>query len=370
MASGCAQCIIADNVILDQANDAIYDNGDNISVSIITENSLLSWGNHAYESTSSGQHSLFSDNYALGDGAATGSAILNVGSCSILNNFVRDSNAFAILDTTTASQPHPVTGNDLQHIGGYPALSMGGNSIATGNALFGGSNANGPAVSMVGAGGSFTGNFVNGDNSDGVATASANSFIIANNTISLNLSSVSSKCGIRLAGDQILGRTKDNAIQISCNTANLNYGVCNVPTGTHNLGMMFDGDTVATTLSGGATVDGFLLDNTAGLNTNWQVTVQNIGCVHLTDCLKRIDAQNNKTAYMNIQPTDAALDAGTGSTNDVFAFDNMNFTFATLPSPAGNGSRFYCTDCTQAKPTMSSGGGAFVVREAGQWNGL
>jgi hypothetical protein len=148
------------------------------------------------------------------------------------------------------------------------------------------------------------------------------------------------------------------------------YGICDIPTGTHNLGMLFSGNHVESTLGGTDTADGYRLDNTAGLNTNWSVTWRDNGCVHLTFCVSRLDAQNNVSAYIDTQFEDVTLDAGTGSTQDIWTWNSYTVAFAGLPSPAGNGSSGYCTNCTQAKPTTNAGSGAFVVREAGQWNGL
>jgi hypothetical protein len=112
------------------------------------------------------------------------------------------------------------------------------------------------------------------------------------------------------------------------------------------------------------------MNNTAGLNTNWQVTVMNLGFVHLNPaiCLKRYDPLNNKTLYLNIQQEDDGLDNGTGSNQDTFIMDNTVFTYATLPTPVGNGSRLYCTNCTSGQ-VRSGGPGTVVNRINGNWYG-
>ena len=64
------------------------------------------------------------------------------------------------------------------------------------------------------------------------------------------------------------------------------------------------------------------------------------------------------------------MDFGTGSTADVFIFDNKPASYASLPTPVGNGSRGYCTDCTAGKAITGGGGtGNYVIRVNGAWVG-
>lgn len=225
------------------------------------------------------------------------------------------------------------------------------------------------------SGGTSTAVMTIGTNSNAVAntcTATAGDCIdlngnqvrVISNLVSLSpSSSVSGLCGINAKTDQIGDRIAFNQISITdSNSGDLNYGECDTPTGTHNLNMVFEGDNITGTLSGGATADGFFLNNAAGLNTNWSLVVRDVSCVHITNCVKRTDAQNNVSVYEDIQPGDTTLDAGTGSTNDIWLLDNGTTAFASLPSPAGVGSRALCSNCNFGKTvTQGSGGGASQI---------
>lgn len=365
-ASGCSSCQILRNTIDGEANDGVYDNSGTFSVNIIKENTITGWGVHGFQSTSTSQQSIFENNVMFGDGSSTGAAVLNGGSSGLYNNYVRDSNSVALVDDSTGGQLHPVAGNRLNQTNGWPAL-LTGNTTATGNTVNGG-GAHGPAINTLGSSATIASNTVGVTNGDGIDVG--NETTAADNVVNMNMSGVSGKCGINVAGDVIGARSSHNQIQISDNAADTNSGICSTPTGTHNLNNVFDGDHVGTTLSGGAVAYGFFMNNAANLNTNWAVTVENLGCVHLTDCVKRTDTQNNVTLYKDIQPGDTTIDAGTGSTNDIWVWDNRKVAFASLPSPAGDGSHGYCTNCSQAKPTTNAGSGALAYHEAGQWNGL
>jgi hypothetical protein len=133
--------------------------------------------------------------------------------------------------------------------------------------------------------------------------------------------------------------------------------------------MLFSGDNVTGLMSGGATAYGFFLNNAAGLNNNWLVTVEHFGCIHLTGCIKRTDTQNQRTTFLNIEPGDTTMDAGTGSNNDVWVFDNFPIAFASLPSPAGNGSHGYCSNCATGRTISGTGGGNYVHRSGAAWVG-
>lgn len=365
-AAGATQAVIENNVISGEAGDAIKDNSGTFSVNLIRNNILTNWGLHGYEGTATSQQSIFSGNYMVGDGTATGTGILNAGSARIIGNYLKwTDNSQILFDDSTAAQQHVVTGNSIQNTGTATAFKFGLNTTATGNTISqsGGTN---PAVSGQGI---FDGNIVNSTGADAVDIVSGTSEVVGN-TISAGLTGVSNMCAINSKGDQIGVVVANNRIQVGDNAADTNYAMCDTPTGGHNLNILFSGNRIDTTLGGGAVVDGFFLNNAAGLNTNWSVTVQDMSCLHLNKCLKRVDAQNNLSLYRNIQIGDTAFDEGTGSTKDVIVMDNLSFAFATLPTPIGNASRFYCTDCSQTKPTAALGAGAWIVREAGANNGL
>jgi hypothetical protein len=231
---------------------------------------------------------------------------------------------------------------------------------ASANALISDNQVGGATASAAISGlGMINFNVVTAAAGDGIDVVTSPSSIIGN-TVGISIpggTPTSNLCGINLKGDQIGNRTAHNQVTINdSNNADVNYGVCSTPTGVHNLNTLFEGDNIFATLAGGATAYGFFMNNAAGLNTNWNVTVRDIGCVHMTACLKRTDAQNNVTRYEDIQPGDVGLDAGTGSLNDVFII-NTGVAFASLPNPAGAGSTIaYCNGCGYGIQAPGSGG--------------
>lgn len=224
------------------------------------------------------------------------------------------------------------------------------------------------------AGSAIIHNVVTTSASDGIYTNSAATGVnVTFNIVTLSPNaSTSGLCAINFNSDQLNDLEGWNTIAIndSTNTGNNDYAVCDTPSGGHNFGMLFQGDQINATVSGTVQPYGFFLNNAAGVNTNWSVIVRDMRCVHMFGgaCIKRTDAQNNATVYEDIQPEDTPLDAGTGSTADIWI--QRASTFATLPSPVGNGSQIYCTNCTQTTPALTGGPGAFIVRTNGQWNGL
>lgn len=223
------------------------------------------------------------------------------------------------------------------------------------------------AILSTGNGGVIMGNIVTPTQGDGITTQ-GNQAMVIGNIVNLTLTNATSgACAINANGDQIGVRVAFNETQISdTHGADVNYGICDTPTGTHNLNMLFEGNHHFGVVSGGATAFGFFLNNAANLNTNWSVTVRDEGCVHLTTCIKRTDTQNNKSIYENIEPSDTTLDNGTGSTADVWLqpLAANGSSFALLPTPAGGGSTIYCTDCTIGKVVTSGGSGGVIYREA------
>jgi hypothetical protein len=181
---------------------------------------------------------------------------------------------------------------------------------------------------------------------DCISLTGGNQVDIIGNYANLVVSApVTGKCVINANQDQIGVRIAYNQTQITDgNGGDVNHGVCLTPSGTHDLNIIVEANNHFGVLSGGATADGFFLNNVNGLNTNWSVTVRSEGCVHLTFCIRRTDAQNNITHYENIQQGDVTLDAGTGSTSDTWTMLNgPAIAFASLPSPAGSGSLVLCT---------------------------
>jgi len=365
-----ASIYIGNNAIDGEANDGIKDTSSTATVNTIEINKISNWGVHALETTVSEPNSIFSKNYVLGDGTATGAAILNPGNMSILANDIIDSNAFALIDISGANISLVADNPNLAQSNGYPAITGNKQSRAIGNTISAG-GANGAGITGVGT---VIGNTVTTVNGDGIDATLAPA-IISGNTVKVGFSNISGLCAINLTGDQIGNRSIGNIVHLGDTVStDTNYGICNTPTGTHNLNTLFEGDQVDTGLSNSPTVYCFFLNNAAGLNTNWIVTVRDEACVHATGAVKRTDAQNNRTVYENIQPGDAPLDAGTGSNKDVWIFDNFPLAFASLPSPSGNASHGYCSDCKVGRAVLASGTGNYVFKTgsssgAATWQG-
>jgi hypothetical protein len=263
---------------------------------------------------------------------------------------------------TVTSFPSFIINNNISGEATSAINDSGGSTLLLNN-LTGGTAA-GPTMSV----GSFaivTANTVTANAGDGI-DLNGNDINAIGNIVKLTLTSaVSNFCGISAKADQIGDRVIGNQIQISdTHNADINYGVCDAPTGTHNLNMLFEGNDTTGLLSGGATADGDFLNNAANLNTNWSVKFVHEGCVHLTFCTKRTDTQNNITIYEDIQPGDVTLDAGTGSTNDTWIL-HQRTAIASLPTPTGLGSTAYVTDCTPGPSITGSGTGCYAVYSGG-----
>jgi hypothetical protein len=234
-------------------------------------------------------------------------------------------------------------------------------ALIQGNNISNGTTGSGPAAS---GNGFWAFNNITAQTADGLDLG--NQATAYSNSIGVSITAaISGLCGINMNIDQIGDRSTDNQITINdTHNGDLNYGECVTPLSSgHSLNMLISGDNFTGILSGGAQGDGFFLNNAAGLNNNWLLTVENIGCIHLTFCVKRVDAQNNKSYYQNIEPGDTTMDAGTGSNNDVWVWDNLGVAFANLPSPAGPGSHGYCTNCSTGRTiTSTAGTGNYVHR--------
>ena len=294
-----------------------------------------------------------------------------------IDQFTLSAGSTAVVGLTLTGETGTYTGKGIVLTSGASNAQIVGNLIS-GEASNGISNSSSTALissntvkgttssAAILGDGTITGNQVTASAGDGI-DANSNFVLVTNNTISVNVvSSTSGICAINAIADQIGDRISGNQIQISdTHSADANYGDCDTPTGTHNLNMLYEGDHVSGVLSGGATAFAFYMNNAADLNTNWGVTVRDIGCVHLTYCINRVDTQNNKTIYENIQIGDTTLDAGTGSTQDIWIMDSQNLSFSTLPTPAGDGSRIYCTDCNVAKVVSAgSAAGGEIFKES------
>jgi hypothetical protein len=351
---------VGHNAVSGEANDDILSSSALRSGDVIEDNALSTWGVHAYEGNDNSAY--FQRNRAIGDGTATGAAIIGNGCPNIVSNYVRDSNAtFLVDDSGCGSSGTFISQNNLQQAGGWPAVKMGGLSNLTNNNINGG-GANGAAVIGFGV---ISGNSFVVSASDAIDIG--NLTVASNNNITLTTAAVSGLCAINIAGDVVDATVSQNIISLTDTTnGDLNYGVCVTPTGTHSLGNIVSYNQVQATNSGTAISIGYFFNNAANLNTNVGNLWVGNACLHTIGtgafCLKRVDTQNNINTYKDFLVTDTVFDAGTGSTQDIFDISTFNVTFANLPTPAGVGSRIYCTNCQPTTPAVAGGSGAMLTR--------
>lgn len=355
--------IIRDNVFDGEAGDTIKDQGTTFRGNTIEGNQIYNWGAHAYEVTGSSPGSSFTANTGgQFDCGATGAGFLLSGAVTVIGNNFQDCSAQILVDAS-GSNGASITGNTLSQKGGATVVKGSASTTIEANPFIqqtvGSTN---PAIDC-NAGCTAKGNVISSTNGEGID--GGNGATISSNIVNMNWSGVSSRCGIGVRGDNINVVVDGNQVTASDNAADVNSGLCNVPSGTHNLNINFLNNKLNGVLSGGANVFGFKLDNSANVNTNWALIVNGMNCVHAGQCTDRIDTQNNPSMYININPGDDVLDAGTGSTNDYW--DLPQSSFANLPTPVGNGSIIrQCTDCTLGV-AAATGGGASLVRSAGKW---
>lgn len=238
------------------------------------------------------------------------------------------------------------------------------------------------AFPITSAGGNVSRNSVTATASDAIHVT-GNSNTVERNNVSLSpAASTSGLCAINFNGDQIQDQSLYNRIQISdtTNSGNVDKGVCFTPiTAGHNLNMLSEGDTVTGILSGSVTTYGWSINNAAGINTGWSLLIRDPMAVHIGPFvgpgapLQDVDAQNNPVVWEDDQTEGSVplIDGTTTGTNIIYLLDNRtNYTFATLPTSAGNGSRVFCTNClsTSRQPIVGAGGN-LVTRINGSWVG-
>jgi len=283
-------------------------------------------------------------------GSFTGSGIVATVSAGV-NSLIVNNTVSGEASNAVKAASGFVQSNNLQGTSANPTLLINGNNV----------------VAMS--------NAVTATASDSIRVQ-GNSDTLQSNLVFLNpVASATGFCGINFNADQINNTSITNVVSLTdtTNSANITYGICDTTTGTHNLGMLFEGDTVFGNFSGTYTAFGFFMNNTAALNTNWSLTVRDLRCVHLgaglpDACVKRTDPQNQISFYEDIQQEDDALDAGTGSTNDKWVLHNQNLTATTLPSPAGSGSEVYSTNGMGAGACkLTNIGGAWSCQHQAAW---
>lgn len=226
-------------------------------------------------------------------------------------------------------------------------------------------------------GGIATSNYVTSTASDGLYGKGNGSLIQANRVIMNPAASTSGLCGININDDQIGDRIVDNIITINdtTNTGNVDKGICDTPTGTHNLSIVIARNFISGVFSGTVTSYGISVNNAAGLTNNWSVTISDNSLVHIGapitsgSAWQDVDAQTNSTFWEENQTGDSTVffDGTTTSTRMVLKQrETGGMTFSQLPATMGTGSDILCLDCVPGAPVTSGGYGSVSVIQGGR----
>ncbi len=351
------QAEITSNRINAQADDGILNNGG--SYNRIGGNDIQDYGVHAVE-VNGAQFVSISGNVITGAGDETGSTIYAHGNCQLTiseNNLIENRAGFPAIDGSACNNLRIASNSFIDSTSGI-AVRADGSSAISGNYIVGMT-----ALDVSGGGGTAQNNTLRGYGGHTVILNGANQYTFSGNVISL-VDSVGGLCGIDITGDTLGLQAIGNTVNLT-STGEDDYGACLTLTGGHMLNNLLDGLSVVGYSHGDYA---FFFNNAVGEDTNVSNIIRNISCVHITACYKRVDPVNNVTVYEDAMAGDAALDAGTGSSQDIFVQPEL--TFSQLPTPAGNGSHIYCLDCAPGEIVTGGGKGSMVFRISGAWKGI
>jgi hypothetical protein len=351
------QAQIVDNLIEGHRNDGILNSGG--AYNQIQRNTIQNYGAHAIE-LSDPQFVTISENSIMGFGDETSSTIFAHGNCQttiIGNPLIENAAGFPAIDGSGCLSLKITSNTQIYSPTGIAVKTAGPGEVSD-NYIAGRT-----ALEVLGGGGTAQKNTLLGFGGDVVLLNRANQYIISGNIIDL-IDNVGGACGINITGDTLGVQAINNTVNLTSNGTD-DYGACLTLTETHMLNNLIDGLSVDGFLHGDYS---FYFNNSAGKNTNILNTIRNVSCVHVTACYKRVDPANNVTVYEDALTGDTALDAGTGSTQDIFIQPKMRF--AELPAIAGNGSHTYCPDCTPGAPVKGNGTGSMIFRVEGVWKGI
>lgn len=361
--NGSTYTVIQDNTIDEEATDDISDIAGQFNT--ITKNTLTGFGVHAYEGSATPFYETVSENTSVDDGTATGANYIadSASGINIVNNpYTYNYSGYPAIDFSLSNYTSNITGNTHVYASGADTIAAQGASNVSGNQV----SSNGfDAIHIHGGSGGFVSNNIVSSFLNGIVLDGANNLSVVGNSVALNDSG--GGCGIEVTGDSLSVSLSDNNATLSASGAD--FGACVVTTSGHMLNVLINNlQVVGFSVSGSYA---FRYNNAGNLSANVSGIFKGITCVHVTACYDRTDTQNNANIYEDAAG-DEPLDAGTGSSNDIFIQTSSGTTlvdYATLPSPAGNGSRIFCRSCTNMTPTAGSGSGAIVSRENGVWSG-
>lgn len=351
------QAEITGNLIKGHANDGILNIAG--AYNRIKGNSIEDYGAHAIE-VNSAQFVNIGENFIMGFGDETSSSIYAYGNCQITvinNTLIWNLAGFPAIDGSDCVNLKITSNNDIYSRNGIAIKTWGSGEISE-NTIGGYT-----ALEVLGGGGTAQKNTMTGTGGDVVILNGANQYILSGNIINL-IDAVGGSCGINVTGDTLGVQVINNMVNLT-STGTDDYGACLTPTETHMLNNLIDGLSV-TGFSHGDYA--FYFNNSAGKSSDILNTIRDISCVHLIACYKRVDPANNVNVYEDALIGDAPLDAGTGSSRDIFIQPKMYF--ADLPNPAGNGSHTYCVDCTPGPVVKGNGSGSMVFLVDGVWKGI
>jgi len=353
------QATISGNLIEGHAYDEILNSGG--AYNHIEGNTIQDYGAHAVEMNGT-LFSVINGNVITGFGDETGSTIYAHGNCQLSiewNDLIENRAGFPAIDGQSCGNLK-IASNAIIDSPFGTAVTAGGPGEITSNYIGGVT-----ALMVLGGNGTAANNTLQSNGGDSVILNGANQYNLSGNFISL-VDTVGGLCGINITGDTLGVQAVGNAVVLTSMGA-ADYGACMTVTGAHMLNNRIDGLSVSGSVSQGQDY-AFFFNNPSAIPTNISNIVSHVSCVHLAACYKRVDPGNNINIYEDALVGDSKFDAGAGSVQDIFMQPIL--PFAELPSPAGNGSRIYCRDCTSGAVATGGGPGSMVVRIDGAWKGM
>ena len=189
-----------------------------------------------------------------------------------------------------------------------------------------------------------------------------NGSFFTQNIVGLNPVSGAGFAAIHLKGDTIGMSVINNKIgMIAGETpSGNNYGIwMDTSAGGHFIQNQISGNTFDGTNKPQDV--GYFFDNTIGNTTILGNTIATNSCtdIQTRKCVLRVDGIGSTQFYSNNNTNTGTPYAIAGSVGD-FITNQATIAFADLPT-AGNGSSFFCPDCTPTTPTAASGPGAEIL---------
>lgn len=263
-----------------------------------------------------------------------------------------------------------ITKNILQEFGGFSAIT-GIATIIDNPEIAGGNGGSHSPVVLVHAS-KISGNHISCITTDCIDTYGDSSTIVDHNLIHITSQTSAGLCGINFkGGDMLAGIAESNLITVDFGgETGANYATCITAFASgHTNQLEFRSNKAEGSAS---TIDCvFYFDNSAGIASfaSGNTISYNVG-IDMGHTICRNDSSNLANQfYLNNTGIlfGSIYESGGGSTGDFITSDtDAPFTVASLPT-AAQGSRVYCSDCSNLIPTTTGGQGGSVVLTRYGW---